>query len=183
MDPASTAPAARAESMSQLLGEVGAVATRLRQNPGFPQVADAVLDLLHRQGPMTVPQIARARATSRQNVQILVDRLETEGRIAILRNPAHKKSSLVVLTARGKTWLETSRHGQEDLSSSMGECCSAEEIQGAIRVLSRIRSLLSATTPDRNRLRRELSTRPESAEESVNNTTTDDAEEFPVSLL
>lgn len=168
---------------SQLLGEVYAVAIGLKQLTGFPQAAEAVLDLVNLKGPMTVPQIARARSTSRQNIQVLVDRLKNERRIEIRQNPAHKKSSLVVLTAKGKQWLEENAKGRERLLSGMGAGFSAEEIQGAIAVLARVRSLLLSWNPEANRARKKFANRPRTEPTNPSDKLFTPPEDFPVNLL
>lgn len=53
-------------------------------------------------GPLTVPQIARMRPTSRQRMQRLADELAADGLVAFVDNPAHLKSKLVQLTPKGE---------------------------------------------------------------------------------
>ena len=64
-----------------------------------------LLHCLQQFGPQTVPQIARANATSRQNVQIQVNRLIAGGWLELTTNPAHKRSALVCLTRQGRAAL------------------------------------------------------------------------------
>jgi DNA-binding MarR family transcriptional regulator len=52
-------------------------------------------------GPLTVPQIAHMRPTSRQRMQRLANELAAEGLVEFTRNPNHRRSKLVRLTARG----------------------------------------------------------------------------------
>jgi DNA-binding MarR family transcriptional regulator len=171
----------------ELLAEVRALAIRMRQRADLPPAEHAVLEIIDRRGPMTVPQIARERSTSRQNVQILVDRLEREGRVELHQNPAHKKSALVGLTGFGKKWLEESQTGREDLQLQLDSCVSEVEIGEVIRVLSRIRNLLSKRKRDENHAPG-LSSRTKAASlELVRprllGEMEPEAEEFPVNLL
>src|SRR5215831_11579323 len=53
-------------------------------------------------GPLTVPQIARMRPTSRQRMQRLADGLVAEGLVKFIDNPKHQRSKLVQLTAEGE---------------------------------------------------------------------------------
>jgi DNA-binding MarR family transcriptional regulator len=171
----------------ELLAEVQALAIRLKQSTDLPPAEHAVLGIIDRHGPVTVPQIARERSTSRQNIQILVDRLEKEGRVELHQNPAHKKSGLVSLTRHGKKCLEEGQPGWEDLLLELNSGVSEVEIGETIRVLGRIRNLLSKAkkaenhTPGlsskRNAARSELAG-PHSPVE-----TDGQAEEFPVNLL
>ena len=57
-------------------------------------------------GPRTVPQIARRLGLARQSVQRTTDQLEAESLVAFVANPDHKKSTLVELTAAGRTALD-----------------------------------------------------------------------------
>ena len=46
-------------------------------------------------GPLTVPQIAQMRPTSRQRMQRLADELAAEGLVEFIDNPRHRRSKLV----------------------------------------------------------------------------------------
>ena len=52
-------------------------------------------------GPLTVPQIAQMRPTSRQRMQRLADDLAAEGLVEFIDNPRHLRSKLVRLTRKG----------------------------------------------------------------------------------
>jgi DNA-binding MarR family transcriptional regulator len=52
-------------------------------------------------GPLTVPQIAQMRPTSRQRIQRLADELAAEGLVEFIANPKHRRSKLVQLTPKG----------------------------------------------------------------------------------
>src|SRR5947209_2644274 len=52
-------------------------------------------------GPLTVPQIARMRPTSRQRMLRLADELAAEGLVEFVDNPKHRRSKLVRLTRKG----------------------------------------------------------------------------------
>jgi DNA-binding MarR family transcriptional regulator len=52
-------------------------------------------------GPLTVPQIAEMRPTSRQRMQRLADELAAEGLVKFVDNPKHRRSKLVQLTRKG----------------------------------------------------------------------------------
>src|SRR3989304_186166 len=54
-------------------------------------------------GPLTVPQIAQMRPTSRQRMQRLAEELATEGLVEFIENPRHRRSELVRLTQKGNT--------------------------------------------------------------------------------
>src|SRR5262249_9652549 len=52
-------------------------------------------------GPLTVPQIAPMRPTSRQRMQRLGDELAADGLVEFVDNPQHRRSKLVRLTRKG----------------------------------------------------------------------------------
>jgi DNA-binding MarR family transcriptional regulator len=52
-------------------------------------------------GPLTVPQIAQMRPTSRQRMQRLADELAADGLVKFIDNPKHRRSKLLQLTRKG----------------------------------------------------------------------------------
>jgi DNA-binding MarR family transcriptional regulator len=167
IEPCAPPNAGEVAPVGVLLAEVNALAIRLKQRgraipdgPGeFFGAEHAVLDIIARVGNLTVPQIARERSTSRQNIQILVDRLAAQGRIELVTNPAHKRSGLVRLTEKGKRWLSAGEQGQKQTLSDIGSQLSEIEINATASVLRKIHSLLSGAqqkdqTRDHARLKR-----------------------------
>ncbi|MFG2094328.1 MarR family winged helix-turn-helix transcriptional regulator [Streptomyces sp. NPDC048612] len=61
----------------------------------------ALLDALHTEGPRTVPQLARGMGLDRQPVQRRVNHAAELGLVVTAPNPAHRRSSLIRLTAEG----------------------------------------------------------------------------------
>jgi DNA-binding MarR family transcriptional regulator len=180
-----------------LLQEINSVAIRLRQRgrpvagiPGeVPGAEHAVLEIIRRSGALTVPQIARERSTSRQNIQILVDRLAATGQVELANNPAHKRSVLVQLTSGGKALLDAGSSNQKQLMAHLGSVLSPSEVGATIDVLKRIQGLLSSALEmpleardadvGENSRRRPLSVREE-AQPTIPPPLED---EFPVNLL
>ena len=67
-------------------------------------------------GPLTVPQIAQARPTSRQRMQRLADELAAEGLVKFVDNPdAPGARALVLLTAKGEA-----RYGELNVATPDG---------------------------------------------------------------
>jgi len=100
------------EKLTALFSEVNALAIRLKQgvarqaeHKGLPTGGHAVMQILHRSGPGTVPHLARLRCTSRQNIQIVVNRLVRQGYLEFATNEAHRRSPLVLLTEAGSAAL------------------------------------------------------------------------------
>ena len=137
------------EALLGLIEETEAVHLRLQilaeELHGHSELSRAcrgVLQDLYRLGPRTVPQLARGRPVSRQDVLLLVKRLITEGMAQSLRNPEHKRSYLVRLTPRGKTLLEEMWSRETAVLGSLDLALSREELQVATSVLHRLREAL-----------------------------------------
>lgn len=93
----------------------------LHEDSGITAAKRAVLESLHEEGPRTVPQIARSKSVTRQHIQTIVDELAASGLVALEANPAHKRSSLVILTAKGrKTFDEMRRREAAVLAALAG---------------------------------------------------------------
>lgn len=137
---------------------------------------------------MTVPEIGRQRSTSRQNIQILVDKLAESGHVELVPNPAHKRSALVRLTARGKDWLQSTEPEYLGFLSTIEAELTPEEIESGLSVLRKILNRLSAEPAPRKAPQtraKKPATRsrhiPEPVSEPVGATSPE--EEFPVNLL
>lgn len=136
--------------MQALLGEVNALASQLRKSgavagrgDGVPAGVQGILRVLGERGPQTVPGIARARGNSRQSVQVLVNRLESQGWVEFRSNPAHKRSALVCLTERGRVLLaKAAKREMATLESRLGDLSERGLIR-ACALLRRIRCALA----------------------------------------
>ena len=94
---------------------------------------------LDKLGEQTVPQLARARAVSRQHIQALINQLVEEGLVELIANPAHKRSPLARLTALGKKTVnamnreEAKLLGKADLSVTDKDMREAAETLRTVR--------------------------------------------------
>jgi DNA-binding MarR family transcriptional regulator len=78
-------------------------------------------------GPLTVPQIAEMRPTSRQRMQRLADELAADGLVEFVGNPKHRRSKLVQLTRKGAArYREMSARFLAMASTIGGELSEAE---------------------------------------------------------
>lgn len=98
----------KAEAIAELMLEVAQCFFRIRalgQKTGLITSwgggAFGFLRSLALLGPLTVPQIAQMRPTSRQRMQRLADELAAEGLVEFIENPKHRRSKLVQLTRKG----------------------------------------------------------------------------------
>ncbi len=98
----------RGEAIAELMLEVAQCFFRIRafgQKTGFITSwgggAFGFMRSLALLGPLTVPQIAQMRPTSRQRMQRLADELAAERLVEFIDNPKHRRSKLVRLTRKG----------------------------------------------------------------------------------
>src|SRR5262245_13138758 len=98
----------KAEAITELMLEVAQCFFKIRalgQKTGFITGwgggAFGFMRSLALLGPLTVPQIAQMRPTSRQRMQRLANELAAEGLVEFTDNPKHRRSKLVRLTPKG----------------------------------------------------------------------------------
>jgi DNA-binding MarR family transcriptional regulator len=98
----------------------------------------AVLDMLRRHGPMTVPQMARDQELTRQFVQRMVNAAVENQLVETVRNPTHRRSVLIQLTDRGLTAITevVGREHRQLREASRG--LEAEQIDTTLVVLRRM---------------------------------------------
>lgn len=99
----------------------------------------SLLKSLGAEGPRTVPDMAAARAVSRQHVQKLVDGLKADGLVAAIANPAHRRSVLIALTRRGAAYLREMEEREEALWRFLGRGLSRARVEEATDLMRLLR--------------------------------------------
>jgi DNA-binding MarR family transcriptional regulator len=89
-------------------------------------------------GPLTVPQIAQMRPTSRQRMQRLADELAAEGLVKFIDNPKHRRSKLVQLTRRGDARYRELSTRFLVISSTMGVALSEADIRKTTEIVRQL---------------------------------------------
>jgi DNA-binding MarR family transcriptional regulator len=151
----------------ELVAEINTLNTLLRKHAARQLRSESlapaelrVLQILHERGPQTVPDIGRFRLTSRQNIQITVNRLKNAGLVELSPNPAHKRSDLVRLTGAGQGTLDRAPTTQT-LFADGPEGMSVEEATHALEYMRKLRNALAPERKKRAaRIRKQL-TAPE----------------------
>jgi DNA-binding MarR family transcriptional regulator len=139
-------PAVRSEGtgddLGALLEEAWRVARRARRTVrrlygrlGLSVGEAATLRDLERRGPQTVPQLARGRSLTRQHVRALVNELAERGWVERVENPAHRRSQLVRLTARGRTAARRLAEEEADFLGRLETGLDARALREAAGVL------------------------------------------------
>jgi DNA-binding MarR family transcriptional regulator len=108
----------------------------------------AVLNLLHEHGPMTVPQMGRAQALSRQFVQRMINDAAARGLVESVPNPAHKRSSLIRLTDEGRAAITAVIDRERAVLRQVGGDLTDTEVAACIRVLSHLLRFLDDVEVD-----------------------------------
>ena len=89
-------------------------------------------------GPLTVPQIAQMRPTSRQRMQRLADELAAEGLVKFIDNPKHRRSKLVRLTPKGDARYRELNARFLVIASTMGVALSEAEIRKTTEIVRQL---------------------------------------------
>jgi DNA-binding MarR family transcriptional regulator len=89
-------------------------------------------------GPLTVPQIARMRPTSRQRMQRLADELAAEGLVKFIDNPKHRRSKLVQLTTKGNTRYRELNARFLVIASTMGLALGEADIRKTTEIVRQL---------------------------------------------
>ncbi|QOV40352.1 MarR family transcriptional regulator [Streptomyces ferrugineus] len=98
----------------------------------------SVLVLLHRYGPMTVPQMGRVMTLTRQFVQRMVNDAAARGWVEATPNPAHQRSSLIRITAEGQAVITAILAREHALNRQVGGDLTEDELQACVRVLKQM---------------------------------------------
>jgi len=127
---------------SELRVVLGHLIRRLRTEHRFSLSQGSVLGRLDREGPQSTSKLASAERVRPQSMGQTVAELETQGLIARRPDPADGRSSLVELTAAGRTELREDRSRREGwLAEAIEENLSGTEretLDEAVRLLGRL---------------------------------------------
>jgi DNA-binding MarR family transcriptional regulator len=101
-----------------------------------------LLRSLHRDGPQTVPRLARTRPVARQRIQRLADELAAAGLVRFEANPAHRRSRLLALTPSGEALFRELDGKVRAFAAGLAPEFEAAEIASTTAVLRRLADLL-----------------------------------------
>jgi DNA-binding MarR family transcriptional regulator len=137
--------AGKGEAVAELMLEVAQCFFRIRafgQKEGFITSwgggAFGFLRSLALLGPLTVPQIAQMRPTSRQRMQRLADELAAEGLVEFIDNPKHRRSKLVRLTRQGDASYRDLNARLLAIAATMGRDLAEPDVRGATAVVRQL---------------------------------------------
>ena len=111
---------------------------------GFAQAGGewGVMKTLIREGPHTVPDIARSRPVSRQHCQTIVNHLYEKGLVEFVENPKHKRSVLVQVSKKGRKHFDDMTAQFLRAAGDYAHHFNADDIDTATATLRRAREVL-----------------------------------------
>jgi DNA-binding MarR family transcriptional regulator len=143
----------KAEALAELMLEVAQCFFRIRavgQKTGLITSwgggAFGFMRSLALLGPLTVPQIAQMRPTSRQRMQRLADELAAEGLVTFIENPKHLRSKLVQLTRKGDARYRELNARFLAIASTMGSGLSEADVRKASEIVRQVSQEVKART-------------------------------------
>ncbi|MCX4736481.1 MarR family winged helix-turn-helix transcriptional regulator [Streptomyces sp. NBC_01363] len=149
------APEELAHRLTEVFALVGPLYRRVQRKveqaapiEGLSVGVRAVLDLLREHGPMTVPQMGRAQALSRQFVQRMVNDAAAGQLVEIIPNPAHRRSSLVRLTEGGRAAITAALTREQSLLRQVDGDLTDADVTACVRVLGRMLDLFDSVDLD-----------------------------------
>ncbi|MBO8189421.1 winged helix-turn-helix transcriptional regulator [Streptomyces sp. DW4-2] len=142
-------PDALADRLAEIFDLVGPLYRRAHRKieqtapaEGLAVGVRAVLDLVREHGPMTVPQMGRAQALSRQFVQRMVNDAVARGLVEAVPNPAHQRSPLIGLTETGGTVIGAVHEREHAMLRQVGGDLTEAEVAACVKVLTRMLAFL-----------------------------------------
>ena len=114
------------------------------QGTGLTVRQRAVLEILLAQGPLSVPDLARALHIQRQYVQVMVNETQAEGLTDNAENPRHRRSRLITLTPHGESRITAIRDAEMTRVTRMAEGFEAGELAVATSVAERLLAAMQA---------------------------------------
>ena len=124
--------------VAQFFFRLRAVGQKTGFNTNWGASAFGFMRSLALSGPLTVPQIARMRPTSRQRMQRLADELAREGLVEFTDNPRHRRSKLVRLTRKGNARYRELSARLLEIASTMGADLSESDIRNATEIVRQL---------------------------------------------
>lgn len=108
----------------------------------------AVLEILHRHGPLTVPDIAAKLDIQRQYVQLMCNETLAAGLVAPRANPRHKRSPILSLTGDGQRLIDGIIAQELAILDDLGRDLSDQDIATALQVVRAITERLKTRKGD-----------------------------------
>ena len=132
-------------------GNLRVIGDALHADIGITSAMRAVMESLAPDHAATVPEIARSKLVSRQNVQVLVDALAAKRMVETRPNPAHKRSPLVALTPLGRETFDAMRQREAALLAELAGDIPAAALDETLATLTALLRRLESESSRTNR--------------------------------
>jgi len=132
-----------------LLTEVLRLAGQAQRTGLLRRTESQLLIILNSTGPQTVPQVARHLTTSRQSIQMIINRLQRQGLVELILNPAHQRSSLIRLSSSGQEAAKTAAEQTRQLLARLADQLNPDEVASTAATLFQLGQLLDCTSRNR----------------------------------
>jgi DNA-binding MarR family transcriptional regulator len=134
-----------------LLQQINAAVESALAGTGLTLRMRAVLELLLSEGAMTVPALARRLEIQRQYVQVMVNETCAARLTELQPNPAHRRSSLVLLTAQGHRVIARVRDAESKVLTRIARKLPDAKVRAALEIqnelLAAFRRINSGANP------------------------------------
>lgn len=137
------------ETIQSVFDEIRRLNNRLRwlgdhvhADLGLTAVKRSLLLSLEREGPRTVPELARERLVSRQIIQTQINELIAAGLVEPIENPRNRRSHRIALTKQGGETLGRMAERERGILGRAGSPLPAERMAELAADLHQIREHL-----------------------------------------
>lgn len=130
------------EEVRRLHNQLRYVGDHLHEHVGVTTAMRSLLFSLEREGPCTVPDLARERLVSRQIIQTQINELLAMELVIPQDNPYHRRSKLLALTKKGQKLVKEMLGREERLLEKGGAPLTTVEVQKASESLKTLREHL-----------------------------------------
>jgi DNA-binding MarR family transcriptional regulator len=131
-------------AIRQLFHELGSLGSELHQAQGVTSSMRAVMEALAKDGPRTVPRIARSKSVTRQHIQTIVNELVENGLMETADNPDHKRSPLIRLTAKGQGSFADIQRREAELLPHLAAAVSKTALKTTAGTLAKLQETLKS---------------------------------------
>ena len=126
--------------------QLKSLAEQLHQDLGVNPSMRAVMESMAENGQQTVPDIANSKGISRQHIQTVMNALLAAHLVASVENPAHKRSPLYDLTAKGRDTFSKIRERETEPLRQLAATMSDTSMEQTRQTLSLLNEHLARQT-------------------------------------
>lgn len=126
----------------ELFQALSQASSQLIQDSGITLSMRGVLEQLHPDQALTVPDIARARQVTRQHIQTIVNELLQRELVQAEANPAHKRSPLIRLTPLGTLTYKLVLSREQKMLQALAGKLEESRLRQAAETLHELASLI-----------------------------------------